>query len=116
MSLIGYLQTSIPEIYEEAVLKFISFYRVSLHENLHKTLQFNPTVKFNEAYRDLFTQSVYILTAEAAYLTYIFRPSSETVIDFTKTTVIKIAEFYSNLLVKVAKDPARNKDPFSLCN
>ena len=31
LSLIGYLQTSIPEMYEEVILKFISYYRVSLH-------------------------------------------------------------------------------------
>ena len=36
LSLIGYLQRNMPEIYEEAILSFFTFYRTTFHQNLIK--------------------------------------------------------------------------------
>ena len=63
-------------MYEEVILKFISYYRISLHENLHKTIELDKNMKFNEAFREIFTKIVYILTSEAAYLTFVFKVNS----------------------------------------
>lgn len=36
LSLIGYLQRHMPEIYDEAIIKFFAFYRMTLHQNISK--------------------------------------------------------------------------------
>ena len=36
-SLIGYLQHNMPEIYDEAILHFFTYYRTSFHQNYLKS-------------------------------------------------------------------------------
>lgn len=62
LSLVGYLQTSIPEMYEEVLLKFVTYYRIALHEELSKTLEVDREIKLTDAFRETFTKVVYILT------------------------------------------------------
>lgn len=57
-----------------------------------------------------------ILTCEAGYLEYCFKPCTELAREYARGTLTKIADFYSGLLVRMAKEPGKNKDPFKICN
>jgi hypothetical protein len=74
-SLIGYLQMYMPEIYEESILHFFTYYRTTFHEKLIKQTprREGPVTEiFNERY----VQTLYLLSAEYAYMCYCCRVSS----------------------------------------
>lgn len=111
LALIAYLQRHVPEVYEEAVLKFFTYYRSNAHLSALKALPRDGN--FTSLFRERLVLAAYLLSCELAYLNYCCRASPDTA-DLLRSTLSSIARAHTDELSKLLKDP-RNKSPFEVC-
>jgi hypothetical protein len=112
-SLIGYLQRNMPEIYDESILTFFTYYRLTLHQNLIK-VPYKKDGEFPHIYAERVIHMIYVISCEYAYQVYCCRANQAESSETVKNNITAITKLYSEELMKFLKDP-RNKSPFELC-
>lgn len=95
LALIAYLQLHMSEIYQEAVLTYFTYYRLTLHQALAKMPPQKRDGSFAEIYSERLLQLIYLLSCELAYQNSCCRATRADSAETVRNNLTAISKLYS---------------------